>query len=293
MTYDLSVIIPCHNEAETLGQQLDALVQETWHGSWEIVVVDNASTDDTATVARSYADGPVPIRVVTAVDGRGVGYARNAGAATSTARSIAFCDGDDVVLPGWVSEMGYALETQALVSSRLDVSILNPAWLANSRPTPRTGLPLFAGLPFAHGGACGMRRAVWERLGGYDGTYEGVEDIEFGLKAHAAGIAPVRAGAATVAYRLRDDLRSVWRQGRNYGRRRPALAARAAELGLTPPRRRAGFKSLVWLAVRVPTLVTRRGRFAWTWTLASRVGVAQGAMEFRRERRAVQELALA
>ena len=93
MSLDLSVIVPCHNEAATLPEQLDALTAERWDGSWEIVVVDNNSTDATATIAASYAEGPVPVRIVTANDGASVGYARNAGAATSTARSIAFCAG--------------------------------------------------------------------------------------------------------------------------------------------------------------------------------------------------------
>ena len=41
--HDLAVIIPCHNESETLAEQLDALVEQRWGHPWEIVVVDNLS----------------------------------------------------------------------------------------------------------------------------------------------------------------------------------------------------------------------------------------------------------
>ena len=52
---DLSVVIPAHNVAETLGAQLDALAAESWDGEWEIVVVDNCSTDGTAALVRDHA----------------------------------------------------------------------------------------------------------------------------------------------------------------------------------------------------------------------------------------------
>ncbi|MDW3219451.1 MAG: glycosyltransferase [Acidimicrobiales bacterium] len=280
---DLSVIVPCHNEETTLPAQLEALLAEDWAGDWEIIVVDNASTDDTATVARSFdhADATVRVHVVSAFGGRGVAYARNRGIAASVAHSIAICDGDDLIAPGWVAAIGDALATTPLVSSRLDTDRLNPAWLAHTRPLPADGLPAFGEVRFAHGGACGMHRAVWQELGGFDSAFDGVEDIEFGLRAHAAGYRPERAGDATVHYRLRRGLGSVWRQGVGYGRRRAALTARARALGITPPSRAAGWKSVAWLLVRLPTVATRRGRYAWTWTFASRVGVGQGAVRRR------------
>jgi glycosyltransferase involved in cell wall biosynthesis len=52
---DLSVVIPAHNVAATLGDQLDALAAESWDGEWEIVVVDNCSTDGTAALVRDHA----------------------------------------------------------------------------------------------------------------------------------------------------------------------------------------------------------------------------------------------
>ena len=282
MSLDLSVIVPCHNEAATLPEQLDALTAERWDGSWEIVVVDNNSTDATATIAASYAEGPVPVRIVTANDGASVGYARNAGAATSTARSIAFCDGDDVVRPGWVAAMGEALRDADLVVGTLTAEHVNAPELAATRPMGGAdALPHFGPVPFARGNNAGMRRTLWADLGGFAEGYRGLEDIEFSLRAAAAGVEPVLVPDATIAYRFRTGLGDVWRQGQFYGFGRPKLAKQAASLGLPTPSRFGGLKSWVALVTTLPRLVTRPGRFGWVWILANRIGSLKGAVHAR------------
>jgi GT2 family glycosyltransferase len=282
---ELSVIVPCHNEEATVGEQLDALTTQQWHGAWEIVVVDNNSTDRTAEIAASYANGAVPVRVVAATGGRGVAYARNVGARSSSARSVAFCDGDDVVFAGWTAAMGEALRDAPLVVGTLDVERLNELWLAQARPMGSAdALPHFGDTAFARGNNTGMHRDVWERLDGYREDFEGLEDIEFSLRARAAGILPTLAPDATVAYRFRPGLATTWSQGVFYGRGRPELAAQAKSLGFAPPARSAGLKSWVWLIVSLPTLATRTGRYAWMWTLANRWGVIRGSVARRRGR---------
>lgn len=280
---DLAVIIPCHNEAETLPAQLDSLQAQDWDGSWEIVVVDNRSTDHTVAVAQRYAAGPVPVRVVQATERAGVAYARNRGVRETDARSVAFCDGDDVVHPGWTAAMGNALRTESLVTGTLDGDRLNEPWLARTRPMGSSEtLPRFGRVPFARGNNTGMHRSVWAELDGYDEDFEGLEDIEFSVRAAGAGYQPALVPDARVAYRFRSGLRATWRQGVYYGLGQPCISARAAELGLDGPGRFRGLKSWAWLAVRLPTVATRAGRHAWVFTLAVRCGVLRGAIRNRR-----------
>ena len=52
----LSVVIPCHNSERTIGEQLDALTRQRIDGEWEVVVVDDGSTDDTCGVVVGYRD---------------------------------------------------------------------------------------------------------------------------------------------------------------------------------------------------------------------------------------------
>lgn len=270
-----AVIIPCHNVETTLAQQLDALTSQVWSGSWGIVVVDNNSTDRTREIAERYESRGV--RIVTANAGRGVAYARNAGVCVTRAETFAFCDGDDVVQAGWVTAMADALQDASIVSGPIETETLNPAWLARSRPTPTEyRLPTFGTLGFASGCNCGMTRKLFDALGGYDETFVGLEDIEFSLRAIADGDTIHFVPDALVAYRLRDDLGSVWRQGYFYGRGRPALKQRARALGLPAPSSLESWKSWAWLLLHVPGLRHRAGRYQWLWVLANRVGVLRG-----------------
>lgn len=283
MGLELSVIIPCHNEAETLPAQLDSLLAQDWAGEWDIIVVDNRSTDDTAAVAERYSGSRVPVRVVSANEQAGIAYARNSGVRQTDAHSIAFCDGDDVVMAGWTAAMGEALRDDALVTGTLDGDQLNEAWLAKTRPMGSSDeLPRFGQVPFARGNNTAMHRSLWEELDGYDEDFDGLEDIEFSVRAAGAGYSPRLVADARVAYRFRSGLRATWRQGIYYGRGRPWISQQAEAMGLGGPGRFDGLKSWAWLLSRVPTLATRTGRHAWVFTLAVRWGVVRGAIKTRR-----------
>src|SRR4051794_611750 len=88
---ELSVVIPAHNEERTIAAQLDALLAQEWDGSWEVVVVDNRSTDATAAVVQGYADRDDRVRLARAPERAGLNFARNAGIEASRGRSFALC----------------------------------------------------------------------------------------------------------------------------------------------------------------------------------------------------------
>ena len=277
---ELAVIIPCHNEEATLSQQLDALTGQSFDGAWEVVVVDNASTDATAEVARRYADRGV--RVVSADGGRGIAYARNRGVEATTARSVVFCDGDDVVSAGWVAAMGAALREHPFVTGTVDSGLLNPPDVAASRPShSKDRLPTFGSIPFGRGNNSGLHRTVWLEAGGYDEAFPGLEDMELSLRLAARGIQPVLVPAAVVHYRYRASAGDLWRQGLFYGRGRPVMAKTARELGLPGPSRFEGLRSWGWLLVHLPSLRTHTGRLQLLWIFANRMGVLRGAVSDR------------
>ena len=92
----LSVVIPAHDAGETLGLAMDAVMRsELPRASWELVVVDDASDDDTALVAAEHADRLVRL------PGRahGPGYARNRGFEVTLGEIVAFVNADVVVQP--------------------------------------------------------------------------------------------------------------------------------------------------------------------------------------------------
>lgn len=93
---DISVIIPAYNAEKTLERQLRSLAIQQSNFRWEVLVVDNGSSDSTAdTVNKLSASFPVPLRLIHAGEQKGTAYARNRGAASSQATVLAFCDADD------------------------------------------------------------------------------------------------------------------------------------------------------------------------------------------------------
>lgn len=283
---DLSVIIPCHNEAERLPEQLDALAGQRWSGSWEVIVVDNRSSDGTADVAAAHAGLRGRLRVVRAFDGAGVSYARATGVEASAARAVAFCDGDDVVADGWVAAIGDALRDHELVTGEIDVDRINEPAIARSRGARRTGVPpTYGEVTFLRGNNGGMWRSTWDDLGGFDASFHGLEDIELSLRAAAQGRRVHFAPHAVVHYRHRSDWRGLWQQGLFYGGSEPMLRRRCAELGLACRPRSAAWRSWAWLIVHAPGAVRATTRPRWVWTLACRMGALRQSLRSLREGR--------
>jgi glycosyltransferase involved in cell wall biosynthesis len=272
----VSVVIPAHNAGPYLGEQLAALasqeIPEVCADSWEIVVVDHASTDDTAQIARSWT-GRIPVRVVEAAAGGGAGFVRNTGASASTGELLLFCDADDVVAPRWVAAMVDALEEYDLVGGSVEHGCLNdPAVVAWRTHDHVDGLPLgLRFLPIASGSNMGVRRDVFEGAGAFDPHLVAVEDKDFCfrlvLAGHSIGFAP----NARVAYRHRDSLRGLWRQQWVYGKGDVQLYALYRERGMPSPNVGAALRSWFGLLARLPLLVDRTRRGQWVRIAATRL----------------------
>jgi glycosyltransferase involved in cell wall biosynthesis len=88
----VSVVIPAHNSAPTIERALNSVFAQSFAPS-EIVVVDDCSTDETATIVERYGDQGV--RLVRLAERSGAAGARNAGIRAATSEYIAFLDSDD------------------------------------------------------------------------------------------------------------------------------------------------------------------------------------------------------
>ncbi|HVH30575.1 MAG TPA: glycosyltransferase [bacterium] len=98
---DLSVVIPSYNQADLLKESLRSLLDQTIpHAAYEIVAVDDGSTDHTATVLREF--GP-PVRIVRLPTNRGRSAARNAGIRAAGASLVALVDSDIIVRRDFLS----------------------------------------------------------------------------------------------------------------------------------------------------------------------------------------------
>jgi glycosyltransferase involved in cell wall biosynthesis len=89
----VSIIIPCWNGAALLGEAIESCLEQTWR-NWEIIVIDNGSTDESLTVARRYES---PSVIVLECRHKGASAARNVGLKRACGDFIQFLDADDVL----------------------------------------------------------------------------------------------------------------------------------------------------------------------------------------------------
>lgn len=135
-----SVIIPTRNRASELRDCLSSLTRQTMPpGGFEVVVVDNGSSDDTATVARSF-EGALRLRLLQAPE-PGLHVGRHAGAQAATSDVLLFCDDDILADAGWVDSVAAAFESDpglALVggNNRPGWEAEPPPWLAHAWSLP-------------------------------------------------------------------------------------------------------------------------------------------------------------
>jgi glycosyltransferase involved in cell wall biosynthesis len=285
---EASVIIPAHNAADVLGEQLRSLARQRGSvGNWEVIVVDDCSNDGTAAVARNHADVLPELRVVTTDRSRNAAKARNTGVAAAHGRLLLFTDADDVVGDGWLAEMVAALEADHLVAGPLDVERLNVPWVRASRPvTQQYGLQVWdvggtTWLPHAGGPSLGVSRHLWEAVGPFDVELDFVDDIDLCFRAQLAGYELRFVPHAVVHYRLRDSLGGIYRQARDWGEGSVRLQRKFIPRGMPRPSRLRNLLGWGWVPLELLTARDRGDLARWFHRLGWRVGRLRGALRRR------------
>ncbi len=296
----VSVIVPAYNAAATLAEQLEALAAQRFDGDWELVIVDNGSSDGTADLARHYGKRFSAFTLVDGGSRRGHSAPRNAGAVAARGELLAYCDADDVVAAGWLQAMANAARHYDLIGGWLDARPLNDdATRSWHQPWPRDQLRSWL-LPYAVSANLAIWADVLRDLGGWSSEYEaGGEDTELSWRAQLAGYRLGFAPDAVVYYRYRSGLWdtarqayaigvhceqilrdfTVLRDGSHQSDRRAALDQ--ADDGEGSALSRAVGR-VAWLATRLPYLAgSRRHRGQWISVAAEYLGRLTGAVRYR------------
>jgi GT2 family glycosyltransferase len=285
---EVSVVLPSYNGAQTIGTQLEALARQQWAGRWELIYVDNGSTDGSGAIVERFRHRLPGLRVVDARDGRGPAYALNCGVLESAAESIVFCNDDDEVAPGWLAAMAEALRSDELVAGCLEHERLNEPWLLDVRGRPQEDrLPewgFLPYLPFAFGATLGVRRSLHESIGGFDEELNpSAEDMDYCWRLQLAGFRIRFVPDAVTHYRMRGDLRSLWKQAHGYGIGNVLAFKKHLRLGLEPAPHpwRKGIRAWLGLCKRLP-LALSKPRFALlVWHVGLRTGMLRGSIKHR------------
>ena len=282
----LSVIMPVLDGADTIGVQLEALARQRWSKPWELIVVDNGSTDDSMRIVEAYRDRLPRLVTLSATSKRGPAHARNAGATQAPAPYLAFCDADDEADDDWVATIAAAAEAHGFVASRMDAARLSEprALAAKGNRRQQTGLITYTYVPFLpFAGTCGLaiRRELHDRVGGFDESMTFLEDCDYCWRVQLDGTPLVFAPDALMHIRHRGDTRSLYRQGRNWGEFNVVLLKRYREHGMPVPSWTVGVRLWWKLVLRLPGLRSQTGRDRFAWALGYRIGQLRGSVRHR------------
>lgn len=273
----ISVVIPVFNNVDYLAAQLEAVTRQEIDGELEIIVADNGSTDGSADVARRWAATDARVRLIDASERRGPGAARNIAIRLAAGAVVAFCDGDDVVRPGWLRSLVAALDNSDVAVGALDVCSLNgrpPAPPLD--PWPRQ----FGYLPAGLGANMAVRRPAFESVGGFDESLRVGEDLDLCWRMQLAGLRLERTMDAVVMKRGRPGGSPLFAQCLGYGRSDAVLFRRYRHRGM-PRQLWLTFRSWGWLLLNTPTVLVARKRRAWVQVLFLRIGRVVGSIEQR------------
>ncbi len=236
----VSVLIPAHNAAQTLGLCLDALARQS-RAPEEVVVVDNASTDGTGEVARGFS-GKVPGLRVVSEPRLGEAAARNRSLAEANGEVLAFTDADCVPDDDWLANALRCLEEgpdcaavagpvvgyrpRGFVERYLSVAAF---------PTPRARVVVHRWSfppPTFYTANLLVRREALQGAGPFDETLPVGVDVDLCLRLLRGGHRILYDPRPVVAHVQRDSLRKMTRRLFQYGTGVPGWFRKHAEAGL-------------------------------------------------------------
>ncbi len=280
-----SVIIPFRGDINQLEQLLDSLTAQTTSREHEVIVADNSDPGSPVTaLVEDLVARYERVRVVDATSKSGAAHARNVGAARARADRFAFVDADDVVDAGWLEAMAGALERHDVVASRFDLEVINPPDLLAGRKHPQSrGLIPFNEPPFLpHVGGCGLgvRREVFDEVGGFNEEYLVLEDTDFAWRVQLAGHSIWFERDALVHVRLRPTLRRSFAQSFRYGEAHARLHRDYRLLGLKPLGPRHSLLSLFSLLRSSYKLLSPERRSVYIRALGNRIGRWVGSLRY-------------
>lgn len=202
---DVTVVIPCYNMAQFLPETIDSVLAQTFD-NWEIVVVDDGSTDDLKSVKKKYG-GNKHIKFIHQ-ENQGLAEARNAGIAEAGGKWMLPLDADDILHPLALAKM------VAMAQQHPDSVIYGDLWLKYQDGVKRWYLRDYDFQDLLKRDCmppCSLfPKRAWVESGGYKHLGEGYEDWEFWITIGELGYHGVHIRQPVYWYRMKSE--SMWRE---------------------------------------------------------------------------------
>lgn len=181
-----SIIMPAYNDEEFVGEAIESVLNQTYQ-SFELVVVDDGSTDGTPAVLSKFKEHP-KVKIVRQKNG-GTAAARNTGLRLVSGEYIGFLDSDDFYSPERLEAINsYLEENQNAHCVATNVAIwdgeklLDPIMRDESGEFAKRGLHLLDNVVFC---TLIIRTDIFENLGFFDQRFYYIEDVEMWYRLHA------------------------------------------------------------------------------------------------------------
>ena len=255
----VSIIVPAFNEAAVIENCVRS-IQLTRYDRYEVVLVDDGSTDNTAQLMAELAAGDLRIKVLTQVNA-GKGAALNLGIRNATGEVLMFVDADCIFTRYTVDKMLQGFEdgrTGAVCGDDrpVDLNRVQTRMLAFishiGTGMVRRALTMIGCLPIVAGTIRAFPRKVVEETGLFRDDTVG-EDLELTLRVHKAGYRVVFAPRAVVYAESPSTIAALWRQRVRWAR--GLLQTTAVQKGMTGNPRHVRFG--VYLLFNTITMVVR------------------------------------
>jgi glycosyltransferase involved in cell wall biosynthesis len=213
----ISVIVCTYNGSRTIRDCLDALLRLEY-SNFEVVVVNDGSTDATAEIVDKY-----PVRLIS-IENRGLSSARNAGLEAATGEIVAYLDDDAYPDPHWLTYLAatFIHTTHAAVGGP-NIPPPGDGPIADC-VTNAPGGPihvLLSDQEAEHIPGCNMafRKAVLRTIGGFDPQFRiAGDDVDVCWRLQKQGSTVGFNPAAVVWHHRRNSVRAYWKQQLNYGK---------------------------------------------------------------------------
>lgn len=195
----VSVIVPAYNGAATVGDCLCALLEQQTQRSYEVILVDDGSSDDTAHEVAAFAPRVRLVRQQHA----GAAAARNCGVSAAQGDILLFTDADCEPTPGWVESLAGALNGAdgAKGTYRTRQRSLVARWVQAEYESKYRRMAQRPTIDFIDTYSAAYRRGVFEAAGGFDEALQVDEDQELSFRLAEAGARLVFAPEAVVYHR--------------------------------------------------------------------------------------------
>ncbi|ELS02210.1 glycosyl transferase [Xenococcus sp. PCC 7305] len=219
----VSVIIPTYNNAQYLAIAIDSVLNQTYH-NYEIIIIDDGSTDNTVEILEQYQD---KIHYIYQKN-QGVSAARNKGISLAKGELIAFLDADDIFMAHKLEKQVEVFEQQpelGIVNSGFRIIRNNGEFIADVKRweaipdlTIKTWILHQPVLPSAM-----MFRKQWlETVNGFDSRWFSSEDVDLVFRLIAKGCRGVWLPQVTIYYR-RHDRSATWKNSLKQARNSEAM----------------------------------------------------------------------